>query len=131
MIFYPRVVCPVSSFIADTNWTSCKTKFFINATKSLIQGWPIYLNECTVHRPVLTCVILSFRLGERCLRVVVVAIVVVVSIMVVDMSAAAGGVAEVVSVDRTEGASPTKRKFPVTCTFGSPSAANFNTCSPL
>lgn len=130
------MVCPVSSFIADTNWTSCKTKLFINATKTLIQETrankrPVSLDEYTFHRPILTCVILSFRLGERCLRVVVVAMVVVVSIMVVDMSAAAGGVAEVVSVDRTEGASPTKRKFPVTCTFGSPSAANFSTCSPL
>lgn len=74
---------------------------------------------------------LSLRLGERCRRVVVVAMVVVVSMMVVDMSMAAGGVAEVVSVDITDGASPTKRRLPSTLTLGSPSAASFSTCSPL
>lgn len=67
--------------------------------------------------------------GERCLRVVVVAMVVVVSIIVVDMSAS--GVVDVVSVVRTEGTSPTRRRLPCTCTFGSPSAASFRTCRPL
>lgn len=59
------------------------------------------------------------------------AIVVVVSMMVVDMSAAAGGVAEVVSVDRTDGASPTRRRLPSTRTLWSPSAASLSTCRPL
>lgn len=74
---------------------------------------------------------LSLKLGDRCLRVVVVAMVVVVSMMVVDMSDAASGVADVVSVVSTENESPTKRRFPSTCTLGSFSAASFSTCSPL
>ncbi|KAG9346673.1 hypothetical protein JZ751_006985 [Albula glossodonta] len=77
----------------------------------------------------LTCVTLSLMVGERCLRVVVVAMVVVVSMIVVDMSAR--GVVEVVSVVRTDGTSPTSLRFPSTCTLGSPSAASFSTCSPL
>lgn len=74
---------------------------------------------------------LSLKLGDRCLRVVVVAMVVVVSMIVVDMSDTASGVADVVSVVSTEKESPTKRRFPSTCTLGSFSAASFSTCRPL
>lgn len=77
----------------------------------------------------LTCVTLSLMVGERCLRVVVVAIVVVVSMIVVDISAR--GVVDVVSVVSTEGTSPTSRRLPWVCTLGSPSAASFSTCRPL
>lgn len=77
----------------------------------------------------LTCVTLSLMVGERCLRVVVVAMVVVVSIIVVDISAR--GVVEVVSVVSTEGTSPTSRRLPWVWTLGSPSAASLSTCSPL
>lgn len=77
----------------------------------------------------LTCVTLSLMVGERCLRVVVVAMVVVVSIIVVDMSAS--GVVEVVSVVSTEGTSPTSRRLPCVWTLGSPSAASLSTCRPL
>lgn len=72
---------------------------------------------------------LSLMVGERCLRVVVVAMVVVVSMIVVDMSAS--GVVEVVSVVSTEGTSPTSRRLPWVCTLGSPSAASLSTCRPL
>lgn len=74
---------------------------------------------------------LSLRLGERCLRVVVVAMVVVVSMMVVDMSDTASGVAEVVSVVSTASESPTSRRLPSTRTLGSFSAASLSTWSPL
>lgn len=57
---------------------------------------------------------LSLRLGDLCLRVVVVAMVVVVSMIVVDMSDTASGVAEVVSVVATDSESPTRRRFPST-----------------
>lgn len=77
----------------------------------------------------LTCVTLSLMVGERCLRVVVVAIVVVVSMIVVDISAS--GVVEVVSVVSTEGTSPTSRRLPWVWTLGSPSAASLRTCRPL
>lgn len=74
---------------------------------------------------------LSLKLGDRCLRVVVVAIVVVVSMIVVDISDTASGVAEVVSVVNTESESPTSLRFPSTCTLGSFSAASLSTWSPL
>lgn len=74
---------------------------------------------------------LSLRLGDRCLRVVVVAIVVVVSMMVVDISDTDSGVAEVVSVVSTASESPTRRRFPSTCTLGSFSAASLSTWRPL
>lgn len=77
----------------------------------------------------LTCVTLSLMVGERCLRVVVVAMVVVVSMIVVDISAS--GVVEVVSVVSTEGTSPTRRRLPWVWTLGSPSAASLSTCRPL
>lgn len=84
---------------------------------------------CITNSKLLTCVTLFFMVGERCLRVVVVAIVVVVSMIVVDISAS--GVVEVVSVVSTEGTSPTSRRLPWVCTLGSPSAANLSTCRPL
>lgn len=62
----------------------------------------------------LTLEMLSLKLGERCRRVVVVAIVVVVSMMVVDMSDTAKGVADVVSVVTAKSESPTRRRFPST-----------------
>lgn len=77
----------------------------------------------------LTCVTLSLMVGERCLRVVVVAMVVVVSMIVVDISAS--GVVEVVSVVSTEGTSPTSLRLPWVWTLGSPSAASLRTCRPL
>jgi len=67
--------------------------------------------------------------GERCFRVVVVAMVVVVSMMVVDMSAS--GVVEVVSAASTAGASPTSRRLPWVWTLASASAASLSTCRPL
>lgn len=79
----------------------------------------------------LTFEMLSLKLGDRGLRVVVVAIVVVVSMIVVDMSDTARGVAEVVSVVNTERESPTRRRFPSACTLGSFSAASLRTWRPL
>lgn len=94
---------------------------------------PPSANQASANRgtnsDLLTCVTLSLMVGERCLRVVVVAIVVVVSMIVVDMSAS--GVVEVVSVVSTEGESPTSRRLPWVWTLGSPSAASLNTCRPL
>lgn len=79
----------------------------------------------------LTWEMLSLMLGERCLRVVVVAMVVVVSMMVVDMSETASGVVEVVSVVSTDSESPTSLRFPSAWTLGSLSAASVSTCRPL
>lgn len=64
----------------------------------------------SLEQDLLTCVTLSLMVGERCLRVVVVAMVVVVSMIVVDISAR--GVVDVVSVVSTEGTSPTSRRLP-------------------
>ena len=64
---------------------------------------------------------------ERCLRVVVVAMVVVVSMTVVDIS---GGMEVVCVVPDTDGTSPTSRTLPLILILGLFSAAMFSTFKP-